>query len=486
MRRILLLSLAGASLVACKDSNVPFLTAPTSIPNSTAGIQNAVTGLVAGSRNDIGGYMVDAAAFARDGGNYTNTEPRFITYELGLDPISPAWANQWAFSYANILQAHQIITTIPSIAPTLSNAQQAALTGLVQTLEAYNYMIVAEDHDSLGIAILPATTSGTTPPPAVCFKDGWKYITALLDSAYTNLQTGGGVALPVSLPDGFGAVSGSASAFASFNRALAGKAYLEYAYAIARSTGAGATPTTAGSPDPTALLAGDTALARTALLDVGALAPNTAGGFKPDGFSVLHNYSAKSGDAVNPMNSLFGTFRVLNTIPSSQDTVKDLRWKAKFTFTTVPPQQQLYVGPVSSYIYTMYASTDSYIPIVRNEELILVKAQIELALGHYAAAATLINDVRTVVGGLPAATIGANYVSTRDALLHEQQISTAVEASGDRMIALRMYNLAAQLDTTWEHSAATVAPNGDLHTTVTPIPFAEATARGGTFTTTCP
>jgi hypothetical protein len=478
MRRILLLSLAGAALVGCKDSNVPFLTAPTSIPNSPAGIQNAVSGLLSGSRNDIGGYMVDAAAFARDGGNYTNTEPRFVTYELGLLPITSAWASQWAFSYANILQAHQIIAAVPQVAPAFSTTQTAALTGLVQTIEAYNYMIVAEDHDSLGLAILPAQTTGTTPPPAVCFKDGWKYITALLDSGNASLVAAGGASLPVVLPDGFNAVSGTASNFISFNRALAGKAYLEYAYAIARSAGGvRPTPSTPGSPDLTALLAADTALAHTSLLNPGALTIAQGGGFKPDAYSVMHNFSGKSGDVVNPMNSLFGTFRILNTIPSSQDIVNDARWLAKFAATSNPPQQQPYAGPVSTYLYTMYASTDAYIPIVRNEELTLVQAQVELGLGHYAAAATLINDVRTKVGNLTAATITPDYVHTRDALLHEQQISTAVEASGDRMIATRMYNLAAQLDTTWGTK--------DLHTTVTPIPFSETTARGGSFNTTC-
>src|SRR5579862_2954593 len=117
MRTLLLLSVAGAALVACKDSNVPFLTAPTNIPNSSAGIQNAVTGLVSGSRNDLGSYMIDAAGFARDGADYTNTEPRLITYELGIDPISPAWASTWTNSYANIRQAQQIIAAIPQVAP---------------------------------------------------------------------------------------------------------------------------------------------------------------------------------------------------------------------------------------------------------------------------------------------------------------------------------------------------------------------------------
>ena len=54
-RRLSVLTLASAvvAFVACKDSNVPFLTAPTSVAASPAGIQNALGGLFAGSRIDM-------------------------------------------------------------------------------------------------------------------------------------------------------------------------------------------------------------------------------------------------------------------------------------------------------------------------------------------------------------------------------------------------------------------------------------------------
>ena len=76
----------------------------------------------------------------------------------------------------------------------------------------------------------------------LCNKDVWAYIVALLDSGNAALNAAGSVALPVSLPPGFGSVSTTAGpsttpgAFAAFNRALAGKAGLELAYAIARGT----------------------------------------------------------------------------------------------------------------------------------------------------------------------------------------------------------------------------------------------------------
>jgi hypothetical protein len=95
---------------------------------------------------------------------------------------------------------------------------------------------------------------------------------------------------------------------------------------------------------------------------------------------------------------------------------------------------------------------------------------------------TYINDVRTVVGGEPAAT-ASSYVAVRDALLKEQQISTVLEGSSDRAIALRMYKIEAQEDTTWE--VVHLQGVTDQHTTVIPIPVAVQSAHGGTFTFSC-
>jgi starch-binding outer membrane protein, SusD/RagB family len=484
MRRSLSLAVAATVFAAsaCKDSNVPFFTAPTSVPNSPAGIQNAVTGLLSGSRGDLFSFIVDATGFGRDGANYTNTEPRFITYELGLLPIDPAWASTWANSYANILQSHQIISTIPSVVPAFTTAQSQSLVGVIQTIEALNYMVIQEDHDSAGIAIMPALP--TSAPPAFCAKDGWKYIVALLDSANNALHAAGATPLPVKLPSGFNAVSATATSFSAFNRALAGKAGLEYAYAIARGPGGSPpTPLTPGSPDIAALTRADSAIQASALLDTLHLTPNPAGGFTPDNWTVLHNFSAQSGDLVNPVNANIGTYIVLTPIPSSQDTINDLRWKTKFAVNPhLPVQDPGYSIAASNYIYNMYSTPGAFIPIVRNEELALVRAEIQIGLGNYNAAWAYINEVRTKVGGLAALPVNATYQPTRDAMLHEQQISTAFEASGDRMIAVRMYGLNTVIDQIW---AADTAFH-DHHTDVNPIPFAEVAARGGSFQLSCP
>jgi hypothetical protein len=88
-------------------------------------------------------------------------------------------------------------------------------------------------------------------------------------------------------------------------------------------------------------------------------------------------------------------------------------------------------------------------------------------------------------------------VAVRNALLKEQRISTILEASEDRTIALRMYGMATVSDTTWN---ATSGPDAlavagatsalgsrpvDLHTLVDPPPSTEVDGRGGNYTLTC-
>lgn len=492
MRRISIVGLVAAC-VACNDSNVPYYTAPTSVSNTPSGIQNAVSGLISGTRgNDLFWYLVDQTGYARDGANYTNTEPRFILLILGLQTPSPGWSQVWSQFYPVILQSHQILAAVPQAQPAFSTQQSAGLIGVVQTVEALNYMMIAEDHDTAGIAIMPQAP--TSAPPGYCIQDGWRYIVALLDSANNQLMVAGSTPLPVKLPDGYKAVSATGSTFSAFNRALAGKAGMELAYAIARRSPATAPgPSSPGQPDLAALVRADSAIKASALYNPSTLAPPTAGGFGLDGYSVLYNFSATSGDLTNPFNQNIGTYIVLKTIPSSQDTVHDLRWRNKFVVNPNPVQQPSYAAAASAYIYGMYPSPGSYIPIVRNEELNLVEAEIQIGLGHYATAANIIDNVRMTVGGsglksgFQTDTIGTlivpavdptSYTSVRDFLLREQQISTAFEGSGDRMIAIRNYGLAAQLDTTWGTK--------DLHTVVDPIPFAEISARGGAFTKACP
>ena len=497
-----------AVMVACKDTNVPDLTAPTSVAHTPTGLQNVVTGLFFAARLDVGNYVFASSAFGRDAGNFTNTEPRWITEGLGLTPIAfndffwSTW--EWDQEYSNIKLANNILASIPDVQPAYPAAQASAISGVVRTMKALQFMMIAETHDTVGVSLYSA---GATSPQAIyCNRDVWRYIVALLDSANADLNAAGAIPVPVSLPSGFGSVGLSASpstaqgSFAAFNRALAGKAGLQLAYAIARQGGAGPTPSTSGTPDLPALTRADSAIKASALFLPSAISPPASGGFSTnDAYGVYHVFSAQSGDLTNYVNGVIGTDAVLWDLVADVDTVNDLRWKAKFAVNGNTVQEATFAPVASPYIYAYYPSVSTPIPIVRNEELTLVDAQIQLGLGAYGAATTLINDVHMQAGGYATPLIvPADYLDVRNALLKEQRISTALEASGDRMIAIRMYGLAAVADTTWQATAgpdaagvasvktSTGSAPTDFHTTVLPIEETEIDGRGGHVSLTCP
>ena len=268
-----------ATAVACKDSAVPYFDAPTGIPNSQTGVQNAVTGFFSGTRADAYLYAYNSTGYARDLFYFVSSAPPVLTIPAGLVPVAPgnfAFNDMWDDEYLTIKQANSILTSLGGVGYTPT--QVAAIQGVVQTMKALEFMVLAETRDTLGIPLYSIDGDPTSPP--YCNKDVWQYIVALLDSGFGDLKTAGATPLPVTLPPGFAAVSLQAApstasgSFASFNRALAGKAGLEYAYAYARNSAAThPTPTTAGGPLVSALQRADSALTASALYNPAAITP---------------------------------------------------------------------------------------------------------------------------------------------------------------------------------------------------------------------
>ena len=90
---------------------------------------------------------------------FTNTEARTVEYPLGVFPTPNSSGTYWNQEYQNIVQAHQAMQALPKVAPAYTSSQLSALDGVLQTMVAYNYMIMAEAHDTLGIAIEGADIS---------------------------------------------------------------------------------------------------------------------------------------------------------------------------------------------------------------------------------------------------------------------------------------------------------------------------------------
>jgi len=492
-----------ATATGCKDTAVPYFDSPTSIPSSATGVQDAITGLFGATRTDQFDYLWFSTGFARDLFWFLGASPNTLTDVAGLVP--PANANTtliccrvWNAEYENAKQANIITASLPKVSA-YSAAQVAAITGVLQTIKALNFMYLAETRDTLGIPLYAILTNPTDPP--YCNKDVWKYIVALLDSGFNDLNTAGPIGLPISVPPGFASVGQTASpstalgSFAAFNRALAGKAGLELAYAIARGTpGSAPTPASPGVPDNAALVRADSALTASALYNPSVITPPAAGNFVLDAYGVYHTFSGESGDLQSPINSYYFDFVALYDLAYDVDTLNDLRWLNKFVLDHQPVQVGTYAGVADPHLYLPYATVSSPVPIVRAEELALVRAQIQLGLGNFANAIALINQVHQQAGGFGTPlSIAPTYTAVRDSLLKEQRISTVFEGSADRMISIRMYGLAATADTTWQ--ATKFGPDStvdatlkatDYHVTSATLPPVELSSRGGSWTPTCP
>ena len=86
-------------------------------------------------------------------------------------------------------------------------------------------------------------------------------------------------------------------------------------------------------------------------------------------------------------------------------------------------------------VVTVSANSTSPLPIIRNEELLLLRAEANIGLGNLAAAETDINRVREAAGLGGITLTAANAV---DQLLHERMYSLFME--GHRWVDVRRYD----------------------------------------------
>jgi hypothetical protein len=152
-----------------------------------------------------------------------------------------------------------------------------------------------------------------------------------------------------------------------------------------------------------------------------------------------------TGDDPNPLYDPVGETRLAH--PSLEtdaqlkaDNTPDDRYQRKVTESET---RQL-SGVTARHRFTIYNSTDAPIPIIRNEELILLRAEANLALGNRDEALADINLIRTVSGGLPALAADPGSPDLLDELLYNKRYSLVYEG-GHRWVDLRRYDRLATL-----------------------------------------
>jgi starch-binding outer membrane protein, SusD/RagB family len=406
---------------ACKDLVVPdynntSLDDLSNNPTPTK-IQQASQGLLVGTRVGIGeqnGYISLLGIVGRESYNFDPADPRFITEMLvgPLDGGSPAFGgNLFAAPYRNIRNANILLGAVDKVVG-LSAQQKSAVQGFAKTIQALDYLNVINTRDDLGAPLDVNIGPTDDPAPLVAKAAVFTQISTLLDEGLTALNAGG-AAFPFSLSPGFAGFATPAE-FVEFNRAL--KARVE-------------------------VYRGNYAAALTALnasfLDTSA--PLTLG--------VYHSYSTGSGDTPNNLfdpngRAILAHPSIVTDAEARPGGAPDARVVAKVTTAVDAPRTVQ--GVTTDYMFSIYNSNDAPIPIIRNEELILLRAEARFFTGDVLGALNDINLIRTTSGGL--ASRGA-FLSNNDfiaELLKQRRYSLLFEG-GHRWIDTRRFGLLASL-----------------------------------------
>lgn len=463
--RAIIASLLTVAILGCSDSSLQ-ITNPNAItPEAAAGdpqaLQLLATGLTIDYRGGRGGFISEVGRFGRESYIFTPQEGRNTTHYLigiaganKLDPTGFAVGN-WSTQYNALRDNYNFRNAVSK--SSLTAAQKSAALGFAKVLQAAELLEVIATRDTLG-AIVDVKDNAAELAPFVSRDSVYKFILATLDSGITALGAGG-TAFPFTLTGGYSGFN-TPSTFAQFAQGLKARAAAYYA--------------TSGGPAS----AWQTALSAlsSSFLNAGA---TTKAAFD---VGVYHTYGP-SPDATNPLNLVNNTDLYAHMSFQADAQIKadgspDNRYVTKIR-TGLPARQ----GPVtgsgptsatSTLGFSIWATNASSIAVLRNEELILLRAEARLATGDKAGAIADLNVVRVNSGGLPASTLTASSSTDQilTGILYEKRYSLMME--GHRWIDMRRYGKLSLLPLDVSTGA-----NTNFVPKVQPIPQAECLVRSG-------
>jgi hypothetical protein len=412
--------IGGLMLGACDDLDVGDLNAPgldELQENPTrVGVTTATTGLLIGLRAGIAepnGWIALLGAMGREGFNLnTTSDPRYIAEMIvgPLDPGSGAFGgNFWGARYANIRNTELVLAAVDNVPEAeMEEAEREGIRGFAKTIEALELLRVILTRDANGAVIDVNRPVTGEPGPIVSREEVYTRISELLDESEAHLQAGGPT-FAFRLGAGFSGFDTPAT-FLQVNRALRARV------AVYLDDWAGA---------------------------LAALAESFISTTAPLGLGVYHVYGTGSGDLQN--NILTGAPQIRANpllIAEAQTRANgqpDLRVTTKIetgtAFTGIAGGSSI----TSDQHFIIYPENTSPVPIIRNEELILLRAEANLGLGNITEALADINFIRTSSGGLPAYSGPTTAGAVLDELLYNKRYSLLWEG-GHSWIDHRHYD----------------------------------------------
>lgn len=424
---VLVLALPACEIDEFDDPNNPTITTENAdVPY----LNHLVVGTEAGMRNGLGTYYDNMGVIGREHYRFSGADPRFVRDLLGggssvLDNNTFYTTTPWAARYRVIRNTNILIEAANNANPNLvSEGQKQGYLGFAKTIQAHQLLMNFTMMYSNGIR-LDVKDFDNLGPIVKDVPQQLAAIAALLDEANAHLQNQN-AQFAFALSSGFAGFNTPVN-FSKFNRALAARV------AVYRGNYAEALTLLSGS-----------FLELTTNFNKG----------------VYHVFGTGSGDQLNPLffaPNATGEVRIAHPKFVADAEPNDDRL-SKVSRRNEPATQG---GLEGVYDVAVYKSNTDPVPIIRNEELILIYAEAKIQTGALPDAITALNIIRQGHGLGP-------YVGpiTQQALINEmlRQRRYSLFFEGHRWVDLRRYNRLSELP---------LDRTGDDVWVAFPIPFVE-------------
>jgi starch-binding outer membrane protein, SusD/RagB family len=406
-----------------------------------------IVGVLATYRGNRGGQINAFGSYGRETYNMTPQDGRSVTgpfrdwKQNNAFTAGSEWGSRYG-NYRNVYATIKLMTPVPE--EVISTAEKQGGLGVMNTFLALDLLHMIEARGDIG-GVVDMTDDPNAVLPFVSRDSVYKWITAKLDEANTQLAAAG-TSFFFPMHTGFSAFGVSATTpagFIKFNRAI--KARVEVKRG---SLGCGATCYNAAL----------TALGASFIADLTAAN-------RDQGIYVV--YSTATGDVLNSISfATNSNLYVHPLIDGIAGVAQDDRYKRK----TCTASSRTLVSVTATRRPCTYAANVTSIPIVRNEELVLLRAEAKWNTGDQAGARADLALVRAQSGATNGGTAAVKFANPAtnaefvDELLLQRTLSLFQE--GHRWPDYIRFGKLAELGTLAQDIAAgfTVAPYSVLPT----------------------
>jgi hypothetical protein len=364
-----------------------------------------------------GPYLNVTGTFGREVVVLATNESRWYTELLGTRALdNAAFYNSAYPDFARARRAAQLLRESANTATLLTNEEKQATQGFAHTIEALAKLYQLNLQGENGIRI--DVENPLRPGPFVTYEAGLNHVRDLLEQANTELGPGSGTAFPFALTTGGFAGFNTPATFRQFNRALAARVA-----AYRRDW-----------PGVTAAL-GQSFYSETESLTLGPAIAYTPGQPLDTGNPYFQNLNTDQATLVVVQRS------ILQDTARLTSTGRDNRVRTKMARRSTPRS----LGGINgTYQPRVYPTNTTRVPIIRNEELILLAAEAAIQQNNLPEGVRLLNLIRTRSGGVGPYAGPVTQPALIDELLLQREFSLFYE--GHRWIDYRRYNRLNQLD----------------------------------------